>query len=117
LSIDDAVIMHENNQYSINTNASKVYDNSVRISSNNKDEIYDRIVYSRLNSNGEVIGSAVDFTRDGNIDMRTYNNTKKVDVYVENKWRELIEHNHNDAVLIDNVPVYVKVVNGQWAAY
>jgi len=116
LSIGDDVIMHENDQYSINIGASKVNDSSVRVSKN-RDTIYDRIVYSILNSNGDAIGDAVDFTRDGNIDMRTYSNTKKVDVYVKGEWRELIEHNNKDAVLIDDEPVFVKVLEGKWVVY
>lgn len=116
LSVGDDIIMHEQGYYSINIASSRDEDNSIRVSGD-KASRYDRIMYSILGSDGEVIGSAIDFTRDGSIDMKTNSNTKRIDVHVDGKWRELIEHNHKDAVMVNDHSVYVKVVDGKWTTY
>lgn len=81
------------------------------------DEISTAFHIHSWGANGDQIGTASDLTRDGEIDMKIYNEIDKILIRINVEWAELVEHNKKDSVMIDGLPVNVKISKGKWVTY
>lgn len=113
-SASRVVFASEDNLYSISRITNTDSDDSIRLRDKEKNGSFTHLSYTYLNSDGKPMGIAIDFTRDGQIDMRIDEVNMSREIWYRGQWHILNEYDKGEYVVIDGKKVLITLANGKY---